>query len=397
MVELTSRVRGVMVRSWVARVSLMYVLSRLLSGGLMLAFAAIQGPTWYSGAHPDYVTFANIWDARWYMYIASAGYPSTLPLDATGHVTQNAWAFLPVYPFLVGGIAALTHVSWSAVAVAVSLLAGWGFMLVLYRLMSRRLTPAQSTWAIVFACVAPAAPLFGVGYAEALYLLLLALALLTLTERRYGLLALLLAIMAFTRPGTLAFALALGIHFIVRWRSRNTDAFPARERFALLALAGWATVLGFAWMVIAGVVTGVPDAYLQTELSWRAAYIGWGELTPGSAWFEAAHWWFGDPWTWLLPIAAIAAFAAVLILPATRKLGSELWSWVLSYGVYLFLVFFPQSSSTRILAPMFPLSGLLAQIRSTAIKVLIGLVFILGQVWWLATSWVVIGTDWTPP
>ena len=183
MVELTSRVRGVMVRSWVARVSLMYVLSRLLSGGLMLAFAAIQGPTWYSGAHPDYVTFANIWDARWYMYIASAGYPSTLPLDATGHVTQNAWAFLPVYPFLVGGIAALTHVSWSAVAVAVSLLAGWGFMLVLYRLMSRRLTPAQSTWAIVFACVAPAAPLFGVGYAEALYLLLLALALLTLAVR----------------------------------------------------------------------------------------------------------------------------------------------------------------------------------------------------------------------
>jgi uncharacterized membrane protein len=40
------------------------------------------------------------WDAQWYWYIAVYGYPTTLPLGADGHVTQNSWAFLPVYPWV---------------------------------------------------------------------------------------------------------------------------------------------------------------------------------------------------------------------------------------------------------------------------------------------------------
>ena len=263
--------------------------------------------------------------------------------------------------------------------------------------MRARLSASQATWAVVFAATAPAAPLFGVGYAEALFLLLLALSLLLLTERRYLLLALLLPLVAFTRPGALALALTIALHGIVRWRARRTDPFPTRARLAIGALSVWAAALGFAWMGIAALVTGVPDAYLQTELSWRAAYIGWSELTPGSAWFEAAHWWFGQPWTVLLPIAAVAGFLAILLLPATRRLGPELRSWVASYGLYLFLVFFPQSSSMLILAPMFPLAGVLAQIRSNLIKVALVALSIVGQIWWLFTSWTVIGSDWTPP
>lgn len=384
-------------RSWPARVTLIYLLSRLLSWGIMLWFAWVQGKSAYSGPHPDYVTFANFWDARWYNYIAAAGYPSALPIDASGHVLQNAWAFLPVYPFLVGGLAVMTHLLWSTVAIAVSLLAGWGFVMVLYRLMQPRLTAAQSTWAVIFACVAPVAPIFGVAYAEALFLFLLALSLLLLIERHYLLLALVLPILSFTRPGAIAFALTIGGHWLIRWRDRVADPFPLRQRVGIALLAVWSALLGVAWTVIAALVTGQLDAYMATELAWRAAYIGYVELIPGTAWFQSANWRYGQPWTWILPITAVIGFTALLFTPAAKRLGGEQRWWLGSYGLYLFAVFFPQSSSARILAPMFSVSGILAQIRASWIKVLIALLMVAGQFWWIAHTWMVSGLDWTPP
>lgn len=363
----------------------------------MLASAAGQRATGYSGAHPDYVTYANFWDARWYEFIAIAGYPTTLPLDAMGHVSQNAWAFLPVYPLLVGGIAVLTNASWATVAVVVSLLAGWGFAVVLHRLLAERIPEREATWAVAFVVFAPASPLFGVGYAESLFLLLLALALLMLMHRSYALLAAILVALAFTRPGALAFAVTIGIVALVRWRNRARDPFPVAERLVLAALAVWTTALGFAWALIADLVTGSPGAYIDTELAWRAGYIGRTELIPGTAWFQGAHWWFGDPWTYLLPIAAIAAFVLVVQLPATRRLGVEPVAWIVGYALYLFLVFFPQSSTVRLLAPMFPLAGALAAIRSSRLKFAILLFGVIGQVWWVAATWQVNGADWTPP
>ncbi|MFM6974870.1 MAG: hypothetical protein ACKOXM_07075 [Agromyces sp.] len=388
---------GVLARSWVARVSLVYWASRILSIGFMMLFAVQQGPTPYTAGSPDYVTFANFWDAHWFAYIASNGYPTTLPLDSSGYVTQNAWAFLPLYPAVVGGIATILHLQWWTVSIVVSLLSGWAFMLVLYRLMRAHLNAEQSTWAVVFASVAPVSPLFGTGYAEPLGLLLLAVALLMLTQRRYGMLALLLPLLAFTRPGAIAFALTILIHGWLRWRERRRTTFPRRQRVAVALLAVWAGVLGVAWVVVAGVATGVPNAYLLTELSWRAAYIGQTELAPGTAWFQAGKWWLGPMWGVVVPLLAVAALVVLLFLRPTRRLGTDLRAWVASYGLYLFLVFFPQSSTLRILAPMFPLAGVLAQIRSASVKILIAGLFILGQLWWLYTSWIVIGSDWTPP
>lgn len=363
----------------------------------MLVFAWAQQRNPYSGAHPDYITFANFWDARWYNYIAAAGYPNTLPIDAAGHVLQNSWAFLPVYPFLVGGLAVMTQTLWSTVAVVVSLIAGWGFMIILYRLMRPRLTEVQSTWAVVFACVAPVAPIFGVGYAEALFLFLLALALMLLIERHYVLLAIVLPVMAFTRPGEIAFALTIAGHWLIRWRNRDTDPFSTGQRVGVALLAVWAGILGIAWTVIAAVVTGQLDAYTATELAWRASYIGYVELIPGTAWFQAANWWYGQPWTWILPLTTALGFGALLFTPAAKKLGGEQRWWLGSYGLYLFAIFFPQSSSARILAPMFSISGILAQIRASWIKVLICLVMVAGQFWWIYQTWMVNGADWTPP
>ncbi|HLP23812.1 MAG TPA: hypothetical protein VK139_07205 [Microbacteriaceae bacterium] len=397
MVELARRIGGLVRGSWLLRVTLVFLASRVASMSIMLVFANLQGPSSYGAAQPDYVTFANFWDARWYAYIASAGYPSTLPMDAGGHVVQNAWAFLPMYPLVVGGLAALTGIHWAGVAVLVSLVFGWAFLVLAYRLFRTRLSDGESLWSVAFIACAPASPVLGVGYAESMFLFLLALTLWLLIQRRYGLVAVVVVIMAFTRPGSLALALALGLLWVWRWWRRHSEPFVARERFGLAAVSAWSALWGFAWPAIAGVVTGRWDAYLQTELSWRAPYIGWQELAPGTAWFQSAHWWFGPIWTFVLPLAVIFAFIGLVALPEARRLGPVLMAWPIAYLTYLFLVFFPQSSTFRILAPMFPLAGIAGQVRSRAAKWSMLLASIAGQVWWVWATWIVLGSDWTPP
>lgn len=387
---------GLLRRSGFARVTLIYWLSRILSIAIVMIFAWFQQKNWYTGAHPDYISYANLWDARWYQYIASVGYPNVLPL-LDGHVNQNAWAFMPVYPFLVGGISAITGLSWQAVAVGVSLLSGWGFALVSYRLMRHRLNVRQSSWAVVFICVAPVSPIFGFGYAEALFLLLLAIALLMLLERSYLVLAIVLPVLALTRPGALALAAVLAGHWFLRWWHRHDDPFPWRARVGVAMLTVWAGICGIAWLLVAALVTGQADAYTATELAWRAQYIGWVELVPGAAWFQSGNWWLGQPFGTIVPLLAVIGFAAMLFLPAAKRLGSDLRLWLGAYGAYLFVVFFPQSSIFRILAPMFPVAGILAQIRSRFIKVLLVLLSIAGQFWWLWVCWAIVGYDWTPP
>lgn len=384
-------------RSWFTRITLVYWLSRLVTVAIVLVFAWFQGKNYYSGAHPDYITYANFWDARWYQYIASTGYPNTLPFDSAGHVQQNNWAFLPVYPFLVGGLAAITGLAWSLVAVLVSFISGWGFALVLYRIMRHRLNVSQSTWAVVFACVAPVSPLFGFAYAESFFLFLLAIALLLLLERNYLMLALLLPILAFTRPGVIAFGIVFVGHWVLRWVHRRDDPFPLGDRIQVFLLTVWAGICGLAWVVIAGLVTGQFDAYTATELSWRAQYIGFVDLLPGTAWFQSGVWWLGQPLGTIVPLLLMVGFVGLLFLPSARKLGTDLRLWLAGYGIYTFLFFFPQSSTFRILAPMFPVAGMLAQIRSRLIKVLLVLLGIAGQVGWLYIAWQIIGYDWSPP
>ena len=47
-----------------------------------------------------------------------------------------------------------------------------------------------------------------------------------------------------------------------------------------------------------------------------------------------------------------------------RRLGVDLRFWMLSYSLYLLAVFFPQSSTFRLLMPLSPLLGAVAQPRS---------------------------------
>jgi hypothetical protein len=387
---------------WWARVALIYVAARVVSTVIILSIAAAQGPNPWTGAHPGYFDFATIWDGHWYFIVAMTGYPDQLPLTAEGHVGENAWAFMPVYPFLVRGVMVVTTLSWPVVSVAVSVIAGLGAALVFFKLMLRVLGDSRTAmYSVVLFCVAPVSALFQLSYAESLYTFLLVLGLYLVVERRYGFLVPVIAVMALTRPSGLAFALFLGLHVIVRFVTRRTEPFPLRERIAVSLIAVFSAVMGLVWPAIAALVTGELTAYTDTELAWRSAYIGYQHLVPFAPWFQSANWWLnsqsGLPVGGVVVALLIVAFGLSLLLGPVRRLGADLRLWVLSYGVYLFAVFFPQSSTFRLLMPMFPLLGAVAQPKSAVYRVAMVGVFIAAQAGWLLLCWGVDGADWTPP
>lgn len=381
---------------WWAKVVVIFFGARAITTIMVLGLASVQGANPWTGARPGYFEYANLWDARWYQIIWLGGYPRELPLTEAGQVAENAWAFLPVYPMLVG-VVTWFGVPWNAASVVIALLAGLGAALVTHRLMSRFLEPDRALFAVVLFSVAPVSPIMQFGYAESLGLLWLALALLLLVDRRYGWLVPVIAVWAFTRPGALAFALTLGLHWIWRWWSRKRDPFPMRERVLAASVAVFAGLVGLAWPGIVWAVTGNLHGYTATELSWRSAYIGYQELVPFTAWFQSGDWWLHQPLGTIVVLAIIAAFAVTLFLPAVRRLGVDLRLWLASYALYLLAVFFPQSSTFRILAPMFPLVGALAQPRAAWYRWSAVALSLLLQLGWLLIAWGVDGRDWTPP
>ncbi|MEJ3405896.1 hypothetical protein WDJ51_14250 [Rathayibacter sp. YIM 133350] len=391
---------------WWARVLLVYALSRLVTTAMMLALASVQGQNPWTGPHPPYGAFANIWDGRWYEIIAYSGYPTEIPLADGVHVAENAWAFMPAYPFLVRALMLVSGLSWEGVAIFVSLVFGLGTALLFHRLLAPRLGSSTALFAVALLCFAPLSPMFQVAYAESMGLFLLALALLLLVRRHYAWLVPVVFVMTLTRPTGLAFALTLALHTLVRYLRRAHEPFPVKQQLGAASVAVFSALMGVAWPALAWAVTGVPNAYTDTELAWRMPYIGYVDLVPFTAWFQGAHWWLGfvgakEPLQTIAGVIGvlvlIAAFFAALFLPAVRRLGVDLRIWTASYALYLLAVFFPQSSTFRLLMPFFPLLGALAQPRSRLYRAGLILIGILLQWGWLLIAWGVDGYDWSPP
>lgn len=384
---------------WWAKVLLVFVASRVVTTAILLYFASIQLKNPWTGPNPSYFDFARIWDGHWYYIISQLGYPAVLPVTDDGHVGESAWAFMPAYPSLIRAISLLTTLDFGIVAVFVSVAFALGTALVFYKLMQRFLEPSAALFAVVLFCVAPLSPILQVAYAESMHTFFLVLALCLLVSRHYWLLLPVIAVMALTRPSGLAFALALALH--VGWRLwRERDAFELRERIAAMTAAVFSGIMGLSWLVIAWAVTGSLTAYTDTELAWRSGYIGYQELIPFTPWLHAAQFWLQFP-TGPLIIAGALIFViglvALLATPWGRRLGPDIRFWIISYLAYLLAVFFPQSSTFRLLVPLFPALGILAQPKNPAYRIALVLLFIAGQVAWVQIAWYVDGSDWTPP
>jgi hypothetical protein len=387
-----------------------FVVSRIVTTSILLVFAAGQAANSWTGAHPGYFDFASIWDGHWYYIISVVGYPTQLPMTADGHVGESAWAFMPGYPSIVRLVMLVTTLDFPVAAVIVSVAFALGTALMFYRLLHLVLPGNTALFAVVLFCFAPLSPILQVSYAESMHTFLLALALYLLMTRRYLVMLPVVAVMSLTRPSGLAFALAMAMHVAWRWwRARGAapagdgaGEFPVRERVASVGVALFSALLGTAWILIAWALTGSPTAYTDTELAWRSAYVGYQDLLPFTPWLQAAGFWapwFGMPAPLLIALLAlvVAGFFALLFTPAVKRLGPDLRFWIASYALYLLAVFFPQSSTFRLLVPEFPLLGALAAPRSKLYRIGIVLLSIAGQVLWIRIAWAVDGYDWTPP
>ena len=386
------------------RIAVVYLVARAITTVFLVMAASLSTFSSRFGADAGIGDFVVGWDAQWYWLVAENGYPTTLPLTDSGAVAENAWAFMPVFAYAAKAIG-FVFGSWGAGAFLLSLVAGYAACLALHRLLRDRIGASAAMWAVVFFAAGPIAAMFQVGYAETLFLLLLFLALDATARRKYAWLYLLIPVMAFTRPGILAFALYLGLHGVLRWVRRKEDPLHGREVAHILALGALATVGGFAWQVIAGVATGDPGAYLATELAWRRNWIVGGVegFVPFEGWIQAAQFWFGQwgmPHWWgliALVLLVVGAAAALLYSPQVRALGADLRLWSASYLLYLLAVFFPQSSVFRLLLPLSPLWGAVAVPRSRPWRIGVLVACLLGQWLWIYHVYALGSTFWQVP
>lgn len=396
-------------RRWAAtplpvKVGIVYLAARVVTTTLLIAAAAQSSSLSRFGADPALADFIVGWDAQWYWVVADQGYPSELPLTDGGEVAENAWAFMPLFAYVAKAVG-LVLGAWGLGAFLVSFVAGYFACLALHRLLRDRIGRSAALWSVVFFAFGPLAAMFQVGYAETLFILLLFLALDAATRRRYAWLYVLIPTMAFTRPGILAFALYLGLHGILRLVHRRTDPLARREVVHIVALGALAVACGFAWQMIAGIATGDPGAYFATELAWRRNWIlgGVEGFIPVEGWIQASSFWFGQwgmPGEWgpvALVLLVTVGVAALAFLPQVRVLGPDLRLWSGSYLLYLLAVFFPQSSTFRLLLPISPLWGAVAVPRSRLWRVAVLAACVTGQWVWIYFVYGLGNTFWQIP
>ncbi|MDF2554920.1 MAG: hypothetical protein K0R60_815 [Microbacterium sp.] len=304
----------------------------------------------------DFLSFLTAWDADRYGRISRIGYPTELPVDTTGAVFPNDWAFMPIFPLLERWVSDATGWGWQISGVLLGILFSAGATVTLFLLLRAVTAPHQARWAVVLFSFGPLSFIFMTAYAESLFLLLLFLGLWLAVRRQYAWIAPVGVLAAYTRPGALTLALALGILFLVRWARHRVDPFPRRQVVGLIVAGVSIALAGLSWAWIVEGTTQMPHAYVLTETSWWRPFLGPVTFVPLTPWFLFAWNYLGVGGI-LIVLGVVALFAMLLWSRPLRRLGIVVCAYAASYGLYLFAVFLPQQSLFRLLLPVAPLLG----------------------------------------
>ena len=389
---------------WWVQVGGLYIAGRFVSACIFMAAALHQGVNPWFPAKPDYWSFINIWDARWYGEVLQNGYPEVLPTDGAGNVQENAWAFYALFPLLGRVVAGVTGMHPAFALTLIAMVSGLGAALVIYRLFRHKAAHRTALWATVFVATFPVSPVLQVPYAESLNLLLLAAALLLVVERRYLWAVPVVVLMCLSRPTGVPFAATVGLLFLYRlWQTYSAGRKPAHGEASgmreagqsgqvphnshqLWSLAGLTAVSGIGalmWPAIAWAVTGDIQAYTKTETVWRGH-----DLVPFKPWFDTGILLFGPVLGVLAPFLFVALFTLLMMCRPVRALGMELRLWCACYMGYLLVFLHPQTSTFRMLLPLFPLALSAALIsRSRAYRGTVVVMFLLLQIVWIVWLW----------
>ncbi|RAG63854.1 hypothetical protein DN550_32840, partial [Burkholderia multivorans] len=125
--------------------------------------------------------------------------------------------------------------------------------------------------------------------------------------------------------------------------------------------------------VHAWIVTGSMTAYTDTVAAWHT-----GTSTYLVQWLAQANSLVGSFGPVLL-IGVVAGLVALILSPAGARMGGTLQLFCLAYGIYLLIFFTPQTSTLRLLLPLFPLALTLSAVRSRGYRVAVIVAFILLQ------------------
>ena len=395
---------------WWVQVLAVWLGARAVSAVVLLVVARSQAANPWTPAAPSYDEYTGLmWDASWYRTIAEDGYPDGLPTGVDGRVQQNAWAFFPLYPMLVRGVTAVTGASWQVVAPTLALVLGAVAALLLHRVVASAVARSSLAGtgpgrALPLATVAvlgasAAAPVLQVAYTESLALALVAAVLWCLVERRYLAAVPLVLLLGLSRAVALPVLVAVVAHAVARRREQLDDAgdVPPGQWAAMGTLAVAAVVAGFAWPGLVGALTGVPDAYTQTQAAWR----GRGVVVPVLPWFDVARF-FAGSWWWLALGAVLAVGVLTVTSRSLRRLGPELWGWTAGYLGYLLVAIEPGTSLLRFLLLAFPVAAVAAlpALRSSRPRAALAGVLVtalLTQAAWVALVWRLVPPSGWPP
>jgi len=339
---------------------LVYALTRaldavfvIIAGHRQVALAGFD-PNYHlsfpSPADPGYGVVATNWDGQWYRLIAEQGYPLDLPLDASGHVVMNGWAFYPLFPVSAGLLSRWTGIEFTTLAPLLNLVLGAIAILIMYRLLRGTLNQFAASATVVVTCAFMSAPAMGLSYTEGLALLMVCLSLLLLRSRRYAWFAVAALGLSLTRPIALALVPVVAAHWLARRRDPADETFP-KERWRVAMLVPWCVAVTGLWPLIAAVATRDLFAYPKTMAAWKV----YDKNIPIGSWFGREIRDHGLILGLLLCLVLPALLVFVVRRPAARAWGPEVRTWAWAYPAYLFAVTAPGPSIVRYLLLAFPL------------------------------------------
>jgi Mannosyltransferase (PIG-V) len=205
------------------------------------------------------------WDADWYLAIAEHGYSGA---DSAAQPGANGFAFSPVYPLLIRGVASVTALSTTWAALIVSNAAFLAALFVVFAYGRRiGLSHRAAIYALALLAVMPGSFVYSAPYTESVFLLLLASAMLLTLAGRFWAAALAAAVLSAVRPNGVLFA-AFPAARLVRLGRRAPSAILARPEALLPIAFAPAGLLAFYWF--AYMTTGDPWTPLTTQ------FEGWG-------------------------------------------------------------------------------------------------------------------------
>jgi hypothetical protein len=306
--------------------------------------------------HPDspgYLGLITNWDGQWYERIATNGYHLPVVGDPNGKDALWAFAFLPMFPTVVGAMMTATGLSFGVCATIVNLVAGGAAMVVMFALVERTAGRFAATVTVLFTNCFLAAPLFQAAYSESIALLLVCTVLLLIARRHYGWAVIAVILLSLTRLVTPPLAIVVIVHAIVRYRGRAEDPIRRSEVVAMTLLAIVSAASVSLWSTISNAITSGA----------RATGAGRGSVSNAVVagrfgWFTNAYEHIG--WIGVLGLAVLVVlFVVVALSGLARTWGTEVRTWFAIYPIYLLFVAGVHAGVFRYLLLAFPLALLM--------------------------------------